>query len=144
MRGCDSLAPFLIPNACFKTSPKDPDRETCAGDLFFCIVQTKLKMRNRAAILSDISASELRLKQLKQELEAAESSGKLTNSVAQSPTFVTDQVTSTHKTRWPLPAEDYKRYGRQMIMPEIGLHGILKSIGLPFSNEEHANDLQVS
>ncbi len=28
--------------------------------------------------------------------------------------------------RWPLKTEEYKRYGRQMIMPEIGLHGQLR------------------
>jgi adenylyltransferase/sulfurtransferase len=28
--------------------------------------------------------------------------------------------------RWPLRSEEYKRYGRQMIMPEIGLHGQLR------------------
>ena len=28
--------------------------------------------------------------------------------------------------RWPLLAEEYKRYGRQMILPEIGLHGQLR------------------
>lgn len=28
--------------------------------------------------------------------------------------------------RWPLEAEEYKRYGRQMILPEIGLHGQLR------------------
>ncbi|KAK5116894.1 hypothetical protein LTR62_006615 [Meristemomyces frigidus] len=28
--------------------------------------------------------------------------------------------------RWPLADEEYKRYGRQMIMPEIGLHGQLR------------------
>ena len=25
--------------------------------------------------------------------------------------------------KWPLEAEEYKRYGRQMIMPEVGLQG---------------------
>jgi adenylyltransferase and sulfurtransferase len=28
--------------------------------------------------------------------------------------------------RWPLEDEEYRRYGRQMIMPEIGLHGQLR------------------
>ncbi|KAK3074046.1 hypothetical protein LTR53_003825 [Teratosphaeriaceae sp. CCFEE 6253] len=28
--------------------------------------------------------------------------------------------------RWPLDGEEYRRYGRQMIMPEIGLHGQLR------------------
>lgn len=27
--------------------------------------------------------------------------------------------------RWPLGADEYRRYGRQMIMPEIGLEGSL-------------------
>lgn len=27
--------------------------------------------------------------------------------------------------RWPLDADEYRRYGRQMIMPEIGLQGSL-------------------
>jgi adenylyltransferase/sulfurtransferase len=26
-------------------------------------------------------------------------------------------------TKWPLEKNEYKRYGRQLIMPEIGLHG---------------------
>ena len=26
---------------------------------------------------------------------------------------------------WPLDAEEYQRYGRQMIMPEIGLQGLI-------------------
>lgn len=26
--------------------------------------------------------------------------------------------------RWPLDADEYKRYGRQLIMPEIGLKGL--------------------
>ena len=29
-------------------------------------------------------------------------------------------------SRWPLSKDEYQRYGRQMIMPEIGLHGQLR------------------
>lgn len=32
---------------------------------------------------------------------------------------------STHG-RWPLETDEYKRYGRQMILPEVGLHGQLR------------------
>jgi len=28
--------------------------------------------------------------------------------------------------RWPLEGDEYKRYGRQLILPEIGLHGQLR------------------
>lgn len=30
---------------------------------------------------------------------------------------------STERRRWPLEPSEYKRYGRQLIMPEIGLQG---------------------
>lgn len=39
--------------------------------------------------------------------------------------FVTPEPAS-HNGRWPLAAEEYRRYGRQMIMPEVGLHGQLR------------------
>lgn len=32
----------------------------------------------------------------------------------------------TTQGRWPLESEEYKRYGRQMILPEVGLHGQLR------------------
>ncbi|KAH3940731.1 bifunctional adenylyltransferase/sulfurtransferase uba4 [Parastagonospora nodorum] len=32
---------------------------------------------------------------------------------------------TSHMTRWPLDKHEYKRYGRQLIMPEIGLQGQL-------------------
>jgi adenylyltransferase/sulfurtransferase len=35
------------------------------------------------------------------------------------------QPKTTHG-RWPLEGEEYKRYGRQMILPEVGLHGQLR------------------
>jgi adenylyltransferase/sulfurtransferase len=35
------------------------------------------------------------------------------------------QPKTTHG-RWPLESEEYKRYGRQMILPEVGLHGQLR------------------
>ena len=35
------------------------------------------------------------------------------------------QPKTTHG-RWPLESEEYKRYGLQMILPEVGLHGQLR------------------
>ena len=40
--------------------------------------------------------------------------------------------------RWPLEANEYKRYGRQLIMPEIGLQG-----QLAFSHCEKEDDTDV-
>lgn len=40
--------------------------------------------------------------------------------------FVSSSEEPAAPARWPLSGEEYKRYGRQMIMPEIGLHGQLR------------------
>ena len=36
------------------------------------------------------------------------------------------QSRSSHSQQWPLAPEEYRRYGRQLIMPEIGLQGQLR------------------
>jgi len=36
---------------------------------------------------------------------------------------ISQQHVQNEQTRWPLESHEYKRYGRQLIMPEIGLHG---------------------
>ncbi|KAL8928147.1 MAG: hypothetical protein Q9208_001857 [Pyrenodesmia sp. 3 TL-2023] len=36
------------------------------------------------------------------------------------------QIRRNGASRWPLPAEDYKRYGRQLILPHVGLQGQIK------------------
>ena len=43
----------------------------------------------------------------------------------------TDAMTpaSSECSRWPLNAVEFQRYGRQMIMPEVGLHGQLRLRG---------------
>lgn len=40
--------------------------------------------------------------------------------------FVNPAAGPVANPRWPLSEEEYKRYGRQMIMPEVGLHGQLR------------------
>ncbi|EED18770.1 molybdenum cofactor biosynthetic protein (CnxF), putative [Talaromyces stipitatus ATCC 10500] len=68
------------------------------------------------AIRAQITATESQLAALKEELEAAE---RLRG--ASAPT------SSKHSERkWPLSAEEYQRYGRQMIVSQIGLPGQLK------------------
>jgi adenylyltransferase/sulfurtransferase len=34
-----------------------------------------------------------------------------------------DPENDSSKTKWPLSSEEYKRYGRQMIIPNIGIQG---------------------
>ena len=52
---------------------------------------------------------------------------------------------STTSWPWPLKAEEYKRYGRQMILPEIGLQGGNVAFLLRFSQQQktNANDFSV-
>lgn len=67
-----------------------------------------------ANLRAQIAATEFQLEALKQELEAAEKlHGK------------TVPASSEHsERRWPLSAEEYQRYGRQMIVSQIGLPGM--------------------
>lgn len=39
------------------------------------------------------------------------------------PAVAEKRTQSDGKSRWPLPPAEYTRYGRQLIMPEIGLEG---------------------
>lgn len=77
----------------------------------------------------EIATLEAQLTHLRTQLAEAESSdaskivsesGSCSADTAPDPPIAPKQ---TCDWGWPLDAEDYKRYGRQMIMPEIGLEG---------------------
>ena len=79
-----------------------------------------------------IAESELsRLKQRLVEVEAIQDLKKL--SVENDPGPVTSD-----ETKWPLLPGEYKRYGRQMIVPSIGIQGILS-----FSCHAHSLGLEL-
>lgn len=70
-----------------------------------------------------IAATEIQLQKLKDDLakvEASDAAQKL-NSLSLSGSPVT-QLNGSGK--WPLSQEEYKRYGRQMIVPSIGIQGL--------------------
>ncbi|KAE8552572.1 Urmylation protein [Talaromyces marneffei ATCC 18224] len=69
-----------------------------------------------AALRAQIAATESQLSALKQELEAAE---KLRGATMPAPC-------NNSERKWPLSPEEYQRYGRQMIVSQIGLPGQLK------------------
>lgn len=80
----------------------------------------------------EIDTLEARLSHLRTKLAEAESSatpnllpnssepGSCNADTAPDPQPASKQI---GEWEWPLDAEEYKRYGRQMIMPEIGLEG---------------------
>lgn len=64
------------------------------------------------ALVAKVAEQEKRLQALKTELNQAQ---------ARAPRSSTPTETSRD---WPLEKDEYTRYGRQMILPEIGLPGI--------------------
>lgn len=76
-----------------------------------------------ASLRAQIAATEAQLAGLKRELEIAEQAAEVK---AQSTTrTITAEDGKTNETReWPLLSEEYKRYGRQMIVPQLGLQGM--------------------
>ncbi|KAB8078838.1 hypothetical protein BDV29DRAFT_187726 [Aspergillus leporis] len=79
-----------------------------------------------ASLRAQIAATEAQLAGLKRELENAEQVALKAR--AQDVPNPTATVSSqfNEKRRWPLLDEEYRRYGRQMIVPQMGLQGQLK------------------
>lgn len=68
------------------------------------------------ALRCRIADLELQLHDLKRRLAAA-------GDGAAALTRPSEPAQSSRDWKWPLEAGEYKRYGRQMIMPEVGLQG---------------------
>ncbi|PYH72925.1 HesA/MoeB/ThiF family protein [Aspergillus vadensis CBS 113365] len=73
-----------------------------------------------ASLRTQIAATEAKLADLKRELEVAEQAAASHNS----PNAADTEGGS--ERRWPLLDEEYRRYGRQMIVPQLGIQGQLK------------------
>lgn len=71
-----------------------------------------------ASLRAQIAATESRLAQLKRELHSAEQ-----NALNAANEEIGNKASG--KRNWPLLREEYKRYGRQMIVPQLGLQGEL-------------------
>jgi len=73
------------------------------------------------SLRQQIVATENELKRLKQQLTSVEAENARGNGEKLSDdTEAGSPVTSG---KWPLSSEEYKRYGRQMILPNIGIQG---------------------
>jgi adenylyltransferase/sulfurtransferase len=94
------------------------------------------------SLRQQIEHTETQLRNLKQQLQQAEQQYTTSRQLAQAYAgglpqewqeealaALSPAAQSAAKTthgRWPLESEEYKRYGRQMILPEVGLHGQLR------------------
>ncbi|KAL3476065.1 sulfurtransferase uba4 [Aspergillus californicus] len=74
-----------------------------------------------ASLRTEIAATEAQLAKLKRELQEAEEA-TLRSSRAQGAVTTDEHITN----KWPLDREEYRRYGRQMIVSQVGLQGQLK------------------
>ena len=74
---------------------------------------------------AEILVLESRLSMLRDQLECVESQAQLTVPLnpSQFTHYANQQVLANHQNHWPLEPAEYKRYGRQMMLPEIGLPG---------------------
>lgn len=74
--------------------------------------------RTCASLRAQIAATETQLAGLRRELESAEKAAIETKR---------QDATGENKGRderpWPLLNEEYRRYGRQMIVPQLGIQG---------------------
>ena len=75
-----------------------------------------------ASLRAQIAATEAQLAGLRKELASAqEAAAAKSNSTELSDN--NHQAQSKRMSRWPLLQEEYKRYGRQMIVSQVGLEG---------------------
>ena len=78
----------------------------------------------RRQLLSKIAKRERELEQLKRQLADAETGEDLQEKgVATNNQPSKGSRTASLNWPWPLRRDEYQRYGRQMILPEIGLQG---------------------
>lgn len=77
--------------------------------------------RTCASLRVQIATTETQLAGLRRELESAE---KAALEIKKQETTERENNGNGSRTRdWPLLNEEYRRYGRQMIVPQLGLQG---------------------
>ncbi|KAH6671376.1 molybdenum cofactor synthesis protein-like protein [Halenospora varia] len=75
------------------------------------------------ALKQQIAATEKELRSLKDQLARVEAQAHdATRSVVEEP----EKRSPVTQRKWPLSQEEYKRYGRQMIVPNVGIQGQLR------------------
>jgi hypothetical protein len=104
-------------------------------DLPTAYLMEQLAATRSSTLRSRISGLEAELTKLKQELAQVEAEtltnyahGEVIDAKVMSKLSLNGSSVTPEQT-WPLSAEEYKRYGRQMIVPSVGIQG-LRSISV--------------
>lgn len=80
------------------------------------------------ALREQIIATEEELQRLKEQLASVEAQNDTEDIQASVETLTVQDDENTvvsGSSKWPLSSEEYKRYGRQMIVPSIGIQGLI-------------------
>lgn len=93
-----------------------------------------------ATLRAEIAATEAQLARLKRDLVSAEDRA-VANSESTSPAANRNKGQNGSESRWPLLPEEYGRYGRQMIVSQVGLPG--KST-FPLAEPREKNTLRLT
>jgi adenylyltransferase/sulfurtransferase len=79
------------------------------------------------ALRTQIQVTETELLRLKAQLAQVEAGAVPTQKIENLSIAEEGLVTQNGERKWPLLPEEYKRYGRQMIVPSVGIQGIPSS-----------------
>ena len=75
------------------------------------------------ALRKQIAATEEELRRLKEQLASVEAQGSVQGVATELDGLSLREPRPVTQGKWPLSAAEYKRYGRQMIVPNIGIQG---------------------
>ena len=98
-----------------------PDFSALSAKLTYITQIMDMANATAKALRKQISETEAQLERLKLQLVLVEADESVKSVDDLSLSNVANNVTKDQK--WPLSAEEYKRYGRQMIVPSIGIQG---------------------
>jgi hypothetical protein len=82
------------------------------------------------ALRRQIAATEEELRKLKTQLATVEANENINGVEKSLQGLEVDDAGLVTQGKWPLSAEEYKRYGRQMIVPSVGIQGIPQSLSI--------------
>ena len=96
------------------------------------LAELRSQLTHAEAYYSQSASAEVDAKVPSQTLDVSHSPIQLPNGNGKTYESLVDQLDLSQKEQWPrsrvLTPEEYKRYGRQLIMPEIGLGGGLSAL----------------
>ena len=94
----------------------------------FIITTQSLRTMNSAtasaeSLKKQIAVTEEELKNLREQLASIEAQDEVKRGLAGLDLGNVTETQNKDEKKWPLSEEEYRRYGRQMIVPSVGIQG---------------------